>query len=139
MAQLEGELRRRVAQARVARLATARPDARPHVVPITFALLDDAVVTAIDHKPKTTTSLQRLRNIEARPVASVLVDHYDDDWSRLWWVRGDGDARILSEGAEREQAVQRLVEKYEPYRASPPRGPVIMVAVTRWSSWSPSP
>ncbi len=136
MEQLGAELRRRVAQARVARLATVRPDGRPHVVPITFALAGDAVVTAIDHKPKTTTSLQRLRNVAARPAASVLVDHYDDDWSGLWWVRGDGDARILSEGAERERAVARLVEKYGAYRDSPPRGPVIVVAVSRWSWWS---
>ena len=139
MEQLDRELRQRVARARVARLATVRPDGRPHVVPITFALEGDAVVTAIDHKPKTTMSLQRLRNIEARPVASVLVDHYDDDWSRLWWARGDGEARILSEGAERERAVERLVEKYEPYVDSRPRGPVIVVAVSRWSWWSPSP
>ncbi len=139
MEQLDAELRQRVARARVARLATVRPDGRPHVVPITFALDGDAVVTAVDHKPKTTTSLQRLRNIEARPVASVLVDHYDDDWSALWWVRGDGDARVVSEGAERERAVRRLVEKYDPYRDSPPRGPVIVLAVTRWSCWSSSP
>ncbi len=136
MEQLVPELRERVARARVARLATVRPDGQPHVVPITFALEGDTVVTAVDHKPKTTTSLQRLRNVEARPVASVLVDHYDDDWSRLWWVRGDGDVRILSEGAERERAVERLVEKYEAYRDSPPRGPAIVVAVSRWSSWS---
>jgi PPOX class probable F420-dependent enzyme len=114
-----------------------RPDGHPHVVAITFALLGDAVVTAIDHKPKTTTSLQRLRNIEARPVASVLVDHYEHDWSRLWWVRGDGAARVVAEGQEREQAVERLVEKYGPYRDSPPGGPVIVVTVSRWASWSP--
>ncbi len=139
MERLDAELRQRVAQARVARLATVRPGGEPHVVPITFALRGDAVVTAIDHKPKTTTSLQRLRNIEAHPVASVLVDHYDDDWSRLWWVRGDGAASIVTGGEARDQAVERLVEKYPPYRDSPPRGPVIVVEVSRWSSWSPSP
>ncbi|HEV3402082.1 MAG TPA: TIGR03668 family PPOX class F420-dependent oxidoreductase [Acidimicrobiales bacterium] len=137
MEQLDAELRERVARASVARLATVRPDGHPHLVPVTFALVGDAVVTAIDHKPKTTTSLQRLRNIEARPVASVLVDHYEYDWSRLWWVRGDGAARVVAEGQEREQAVERLVEKYEPYRESPPRGPVIWVTVNRWASWSP--
>jgi PPOX class probable F420-dependent enzyme len=137
MERLDAELRERVAQAPVARLATVRPDGRPHVVPVTFALVGDAVVTAIDHKPKTTTSLQRLRNIEARPVASVLVDHYEPDWSRLWWVRGDGAARVVSEGPERDQAVERLVEKYEHYRDAPPHGPVIWVTVSRWASWSP--
>ncbi len=123
-------------EARVARLATVRPDAHPHVVPITFALDGDTVVTVIDHKPKTTMSLQRLENIEARPVASVIVDHYDDDWSRLWWVRGDGGARIVFEGTAREQAIERLAAKYPPYRESPPRGPVIVVSVDHWASWS---
>ena len=137
MEQLDTELRERVARAPVARLATVRPDGHPHVVPVTFALVGDAVVTAIDQKPKTTTSLQRLRNVEAHPVASVLVDHYDDDWSRLWWARGDGAARVVAEGPERAEAVDRLVEKYERYRRSPPRGPVIWVTVSRWVSWSP--
>jgi PPOX class probable F420-dependent enzyme len=135
--ELEAELRRRVERVPVARLATVRPDGRPHVVPITFALEGDSVVTAVDHKPKTTTSLQRLRNIEARPVASVLVDNYEEDWSRLWWARGDGAARIVAEGAEREEAVERLVEKYRQYRETPPRGPVIVVSVSRWVTWSP--
>lgn len=137
MDELDAELRRRVEQAPVARLATVRPDGDPHVVPITFALEENMVVTAVDHKPKTTTSLQRLRNIEARPAASVLVDHYDDDWSGLWWVRGDGAARIVTGGTEREQAVERLVAKYEQYREAPPRGPVIVVTVGRWAVWSP--
>ncbi|HEX2043739.1 MAG TPA: TIGR03668 family PPOX class F420-dependent oxidoreductase [Acidimicrobiales bacterium] len=137
MEELDAELRRRVQRAPVARLATVRPDGGPHVVPITFALEGDTVVTAVDHKPKTTTSLQRLRNIEARPAASVLVDHYDDDWSNLWWVRGDGAARIVTGGTEREQAVERLGAKYEQYREQPPRGPVIVVTVKRWAVWSP--
>ncbi|HEX2063319.1 MAG TPA: TIGR03668 family PPOX class F420-dependent oxidoreductase [Acidimicrobiales bacterium] len=136
MEQLDPELRHEVAEAPVARLATVRPDGRPHVVPITFALDGDVIVTAVDHKPKTTTSLQRLRNIDAHPVASVVVDHYEDDWSRLWWVRGDGTARIVTEGPERERAVERLVDKYSPYRQNPPLGPVIRVDVDRWASWS---
>ena len=80
--------------------------------------------------------LQRLKNIEAHPVASVIIDHYDDDWSRLWWVRGDGDARIIFEGSDHAQAVTRLAEKYEPYRHRLPEGPVIAVTVIRWTSWS---
>lgn len=128
-------VRERIAHAPVARLATVRPDGRPHVVPITFALDGDTIVTAVDHKPKTTTSLQRLRNIEAHPVASVLVDHYEDDWSRLWWARGDGTARIVAGGAARDRAIERLVDKYEPYRRTPPGGPVIVVTVRRWTSW----
>jgi PPOX class probable F420-dependent enzyme len=134
---LDPDLRERLGQVRVARLGTIRPDGHPHVVPITFALDGDTVVTVIDHKPKTTSSLQRLRNIRANPVASVLVDHYDDDWDRLWWIRGDGEARIVEEGVERDSAVDLLVARYGPYRARRPEGPVIVVAVRRWTSWSP--
>lgn len=133
---LDPGLRERARRAPVARLATVRPDGRPHIVPITFALDGDTIVTAIDQKPKTTTSLQRLRNIEAHPVASVVIDHYEDDWSRLWWVRGDGTARIVREGAAREHAVERLADKYLPYRQSAPQGPLIIVVVDRWTSWS---
>ncbi len=137
MGVLDPDLHRRVVAAPVARLATVRPDGRPHVVPITFAVDGDTIVTAIDHKPKTTTSLQRLRNIEARAVASVIVDHYDDDWSRLWWVRADGRAQILELGDAREEAVERLVAKYPQYSDTRPRGPVIVVTVENWASWSP--
>jgi PPOX class probable F420-dependent enzyme len=136
MGDLEAAMRDRVTDARVARLATVRPDGRPHVVPITFAVDADTIVTAIDHKPKTTTSLQRLRNIESHPGVSVLVDHYEDDWTRLWWVRADGTARLASEGPERERAIGRLVDKYPPYRSDPPSGPVIVVTVESWASWS---
>jgi PPOX class probable F420-dependent enzyme len=136
MVQLAGEDRRRVDEARVARLATVRPDGRPHVVAVTFAFDGTTIVTAIDHKPKTTTSLQRSRNIQANPVASVLVDNYDDDWSQLWWLRGDGSARLAADGPRRQQAIDRLAAKYAQYRHDPPDGPVIVVTVERWSSWS---
>ena len=130
-------MRERVAGALVARLATVRPDGQPHVVPITFALEGDTIVTAIDHKPKTTANLQRLRNIQAHPGASVLVDHYEDDWSQLWWVRGDGSAGVITQGAARERAIAQLADKYAPYLDNPPRGPVIIVTVAHWTSWSP--
>jgi PPOX class probable F420-dependent enzyme len=136
MEQLGPDERRRVTGARVARLATVRPDGRPHVVAVTFVFDSRTLVTAVDHKPKTTTSLQRLRNIEAHPVASVLVDHYDDDWSQLWWVRADGSARVVPDGPERQEAVDRLTVKYPQYREDPPDGPVIVVTVEHWSSWS---
>jgi PPOX class probable F420-dependent enzyme len=144
---LEPALERRVAEAPVARLATVRPDGRPHIVPITFALDADTIVIAVDHKPKTTTDLQRLRNIGANPAVSVIVDHYEEDWSRLWWVRGDGAARVVEPGgpsgrprgagASWDEAIARLAEKYEPYRETPPRGPAIIVAVEHWTAWSP--
>ena len=133
---LDPELRGRAVRAPAARLATLRPDGHPHIVPITFALDGDTIVTAVDHKPKTTSSLQRLRNIQADPRASVIVDHYEDDWSRLWRVRGDGTARIVLDGLTREHAIARLVDKYPPYRESLPEGPVIVVSVEHWTSWS---
>jgi PPOX class probable F420-dependent enzyme len=134
---LDPEVRNRVAGARVARLATVRPDGRPHVVPITFVLRDSQIMCAIDHKPKTTTDLQRIRNINANPAASVVVDHYDEDWSGLWWVRADGAARVLSDGETWQAALSLLTDKYAPYRETPPRGSVIVVTVERWASWSP--
>src|SRR6266851_419643 len=90
------EMRRRIDGAQVARLATVGRDGRPHIVPITFAMNDATIYFAIDFKPKKTTDLQRLRNIEANPSVSVLVDHYEADWTKLWWVRVDGSARIVS-------------------------------------------
>src|SRR5438552_12363668 len=108
MPDLDSHMRRRVEAARVARLATVRPDGRPHVVPITFAIAGDTIVTAVDDKRKRTTGLQRLRNVAAHPEVSVLVDHYDDEWSRLWWVRADGSARVVHEGDPHERAVALL-------------------------------
>jgi PPOX class probable F420-dependent enzyme len=125
-----------VAAARVARLATTRPDGRPHLVPITFALDVEVLLTAVDHKPKTTTALQRLENIASNPAVSVLVDHYEDDWSRLWWVRLDGSAEILTGGRDRERAIQLLAGKYPAYRSIHPEGPVIRIAIERWTAWS---
>lgn len=133
---LAPELRRRVMQARVARLATIRPDGYPHIVPVTFAFDGERIVTAIDHKPKTTTDLQRLKNIEAHAVASVMVDHYEDDWSRLWWVRGDASAEIVHDGPSRGRAIAQLTVKYAQYQDNPPRGPVIVLTIERWVSWS---
>ncbi len=129
-------MRQRVRDAPVARLATVRPDGHPHVVPITYAIDGDTIVTAVDHKPKTTTRLQRVKNIEAHPEVSLVIDNYDDDWSRLWWVRADGSASIVNGGAGRERAIQWLVDKYQGYRGQPPRGPLIIVEVQRWTSWS---
>ena len=133
---LDADMRRRVEAARIARLATVRPDGRPHIVPITFALDGETIVTAVDHKPKTTSSLQRLRNIESHPAVSVIIDHYDDDWSGLWWARADGTARIRGQPDLHDRAVTLLVEKYPQYHEHPPLGPLIVVAVETWTSWS---
>jgi PPOX class probable F420-dependent enzyme len=135
--QMEPATRReRVALARVARLATVGPDGAPHLVPCCHALLGDVVYTAVDDvKPKGSLVLQRLENLRVEPRAAVLVDHYDDDWSTLWWIRGDGSARLLDTGAERERAIDVLAEKYEQYTEARPPGTVIALDIVRWSAW----
>ena len=124
----------RFATARVARLATVTPGGAPHLVPIVFALVGDVIHTAVDGKPKRTRRLRRLANIAANPRVSVLADHYEDDWSRLWWVRADGVARILESSAV---GLAALTERYPQYRATPPPGPFLEITVERWSAWQP--
>jgi PPOX class probable F420-dependent enzyme len=125
----------RFAQATVARLATVTPEGMPHVVPVVFALRDDVVYTAVDAKPKTTQRLRRLANIESNPRASMLVDHYADDWTQLWWVRVDGIAAIHRDGQTMHTGYELLRAKYAQYQVVSLDGPVIAVAVHRWSSW----
>jgi len=124
----------------VAHLATADLTGQPHVVAICFALARDAIVTAVDRKPKRDRRLKRLDNVRVNARASVLVDHYEDDWSALWWARADGRARVLDrDDPGHGAAIAALVERYAQYRSSPPDGPVIEVAVERWSSWRAEP
>ena len=133
------EMRRRINDVMVARLATVGRDGRPHLVPITFAADDDGTLYfAIDQKPKKSVDLQRLRNIEANPAVCVLVDHYDDDWTTLWWVRIDGSARIVGEGPDFERAIAMLTERYAQYRSVRPLGPVAVIRVERMTGWSAS-
>ncbi|MEU4236325.1 TIGR03668 family PPOX class F420-dependent oxidoreductase [Actinoplanes sp. NPDC026619] len=120
------------ASARVARLATVGPDSTPHLVPIVFAVTGSTIHTAVDHKPKHTRNLRRLTNITANPRVTVLADHYDEDWSQLWWVRADGAATVLDESPETLAALQA---KYPQYLDIPPAGPYLRIAVDRWSSW----
>ncbi|GAA4386279.1 TIGR03668 family PPOX class F420-dependent oxidoreductase [Tsukamurella soli] len=127
--------RARFVAARVARLATVGADGRPHLVPVTFAVDGDVVAFAIDHKPKSTTDLRRLRNIAGNPAVSLLVDVYDDDWERLWWVRADGRAGLAAPG-ERAEAVARLAGKYPQYRERVPDGAVVLTRVTEWRGWA---
>jgi PPOX class probable F420-dependent enzyme len=126
-------LRERVRTARVGRLATVRPDGRPHVVPVCFAVVGDAIVTAVDAKPKTTRSLVRLDNVRAHPDVTLLVDHYADDWSTLWWVRVDAQARVE---AMRDDWATALAEKYEQYARTPPPGPVIVLVPRQFHGWA---
>lgn len=135
-----GEARARFAEARVARLATADADGRPHLVPIVFALLDDDLYSAIDLKPKAhggpNVRLRRLDNLRANPAVSVLVDDYTEDWQQLWWARADGTARVIAATeAEAARAIAALSQRYPQYRDAPPPGPVIAIAVDRWSGW----
>lgn len=125
----------------IARLATSTPDGTPHLVPVVFAVDGDSrpghdvVYTAVDAKPKTTRRLRRLANIESNPRVSLLVDHYADDWTRLWWVRADGIAAIHSEGQAMDTGYRLLRAKYPQYQSVPLDGPVIAVTVRRWSGW----
>jgi PPOX class probable F420-dependent enzyme len=125
----------RVTGARVARLATTDPDGRPHLVPIVFAVEGNTLYSAVDRKPKRSTRLRRIENARARPDVTVLVDHYDDDWTRLWWVRLRGRARVLDEGEELLRALRLLADKYPQYRSEPPSGPVLAVDVTEVRAW----
>ncbi len=163
------EQRAMVAGARVARLATLRPDGTARLVPITFVLLDGLVCSAVDDvKPKRSPRLARLDDVRRDPRAAVLVDRYSDDWAQLWWVRIDGTATVHEPGAHEsgahetgahetgahetgaretgahetsavaERARAALADKYVPYAAMPPQGPVLVLTPTRWTGWSAS-
>jgi PPOX class probable F420-dependent enzyme len=119
----------------VAMLATVGPDSAPHVVPVVFAVHADVIYTAVDAKRKSTRRLRRLINIESNPRVSLLVDHYADDWSQLWWVRADGLAAIHYSGEEMANGYALLRRKYVQYQRIALDGPVVTVEVQRWSSW----
>ncbi|MFA9430545.1 TIGR03668 family PPOX class F420-dependent oxidoreductase [Egicoccus sp. AB-alg2] len=133
------EARRRFAAARVARLATVAPDGMPHLVPVVHAVEGDRVHFVVDHKRKRTTRLRRLENLRHDPRCALLVDHYDEDWSRLWWVRADGSAEIVDAPAADHPGLSLLVQRYRAYRESVPPGPLVVVTVRRWSGWLASP
>jgi PPOX class probable F420-dependent enzyme len=128
------QAREQFAAARVARLATADRDGVPHLVPVVFAVDEDRIYTVTDAKPKRTTALRRLHNVRENPAVAVLVDHYDEDWARLWWVRADGHGRVLEpDEPEAVHAIGLLVARYPQQRAT---GAVLAVDVQRWSGWS---
>jgi PPOX class probable F420-dependent enzyme len=125
----EDDALRRLSLARVARLATSA-DGQPHIVPVTFAIRDRVIVIAIDHKPKSTRNLKRLRNIAGNNKVSLLADEYAEDWSRLWWVRADGIASVTDEPEP------LLIEKYPQYRENPPEGPYIRIQAGTITGWA---
>jgi PPOX class probable F420-dependent enzyme len=129
-------VRERVAASRVARLGTVDPNGRPHLVPIVFVLDGDTLYSAVDGKPKRSRTLRRIENARRNPQVTVLVDRYDEDWSRLWWVRLRGHARVLDDGEEASRALTLLTEKYEQYRHAPPGLPVLAIDVGDWRGWS---
>jgi len=133
------ECLRRFIAVPVVRLATTGADGWPHLVPVTFDADATTVVFAVDHKPKRTWDLRRLRNIAENPRVAFLADAYDEDWRRLWWVRADGHADVVTSGSEHESAVARLVARYPQYAAVPPAGPVVVARVERWSGWAADP
>ena len=132
-------LRERAAATPVARLATVEASGRPHLVPCCFALDGDVAYSVVDHKPKRSVTLRRLDNIRANPSVCLLVDHYEDDWTALWWARFDGHARLLTDGPEHASAIALLCTKYPQYRATPPSGTVVAIDITACRTWSATP
>ena len=120
----------------MARLATTCPHGRPHIVPIVFALEGDTLYSAVDRKPKRSQTLQRIENARARPDVTILVDHYTEDWTQLWWIRLRGRARVLDEGKERAHALELLAQKYPQYRDEPPDGAVLAVDIAETRAWN---
>ena len=115
----------------------APPTAPPaRLVPVTFAWHRGTVVWAVDRvKPTRPGPLRRERDLAADPRVAVLVDHYDEDWTALWWVELQGTAATL-EGEAAEAALDALAGRYPPYRAARPPGPVVAVTPRRWAWWS---
>ncbi|MGW0042045.1 TIGR03668 family PPOX class F420-dependent oxidoreductase [Rhodococcus sp. NPDC003348] len=133
----EQERQSRFARARVATLGTVTADGAPHLVPVVFALAGDVVYSAVDDKPKSTRRLRRLDNIRSTGRVSLLVDGYDEDWTRLWWIRVDGDANVVdATSAVGNAGIRALVDKYPQYDANTPGGPVIVVRPRHWASWA---
>ena len=132
----ESELLELLSAARVATLATIRTDGRVDLVPVTFAFDDRKVVTAIDHKKKSTTELKRLENIKQFPEVTLLVDRYnDDDWKQLWWVRIRGRAKVHQSGSEFDHASDLLSDRYTQYAEKRPKGPAIVIERTELTGW----
>ena len=129
-------------QARVGRLATASAGGEPHVIPACFVFDGTCLYSAIDAKPKRVPAprLRRLLNLRANPRASLVVDHYDEDWARLRYVLVIGRAEILEAGPDRERALTLLREKYPQYRAMANfgQGPVIRITPERVVGWRAS-
>ncbi|MEA2389499.1 MAG: hypothetical protein QOG41_2272 [Thermoleophilaceae bacterium] len=133
--QLPGWARVLIDDSQVARLGFLDADGRPRVLPVTFAALDDALWSAVDHKPKRATGreLARVRWLRTNPAAALTVDVYSDDWDRLAWVQVLGDVEIHDEPAA--GVLDALAAKYPPYLERPPAGPYLRLAPERCLCW----
>ncbi len=120
------------ATARVARVATIDPDGTPNLVPLVFALEGDTIFSVVDAKPKRSIRLQRLANVRRDPRVTVLFDHYDEDWSHLWWVKARGVARVTEDV---EDVMARLRSKYAQYETVAAEEIGLIIDVQRWSGW----
>ena len=129
--------RRFLAAQRVGHLATADGAGAPHVVPVCFALAEATLYITIDEKPKRTDRpLKRVTNIFDNPSVAVVVDRYDEDWTKLGWVMLRGRADILGDGAEHREAQALLRARYPQLRAMRiEQFPVIAVRIERATSW----
>lgn len=130
------QARRRFAAARVAVLATVDSTGAPHLVPVTFAVEGSTVWSAVDGKPKRGGPLRRHANIRADPRVSLLAQHWNEDWSALWWVRADGTGAVVDEPATVARVAGLLRAKYPQYGHVAVGGPVIEVTVRVWRGWA---
>jgi PPOX class probable F420-dependent enzyme len=145
MASWTAEARHFLDAHRVGHLATAGADGAPHVVPVCYAVDDSALYFVADEKPKRRPprELLRLRNLRENPRAAVVVDEYNDDWTRLAWVLVRGPARVVTEPERHAAALVLLRARYPQYRAmrldDPARNPVVRVAAERVVLWRAAP
>jgi PPOX class probable F420-dependent enzyme len=131
----------RLSRARVATLGTIGPDGFTHLVPCCFAVEGTVLYSAVDDKPKISPRLRRLDNVSADERVTLLVDHYDEEWERLWWIRASGTARVLpsvaaDQPSEHDRAVRLLLAKYTQYATHRLDGPVLAVTLSRWRTWT---
>jgi PPOX class probable F420-dependent enzyme len=133
------EIRAKLEMARVARLATLDAQRTPHAVPICFVYDGSAFYSAIDRKPKRAapSRLARLKNIEETPQVALLVDHYDEDWTRLWYILVRGEAELVSATAEHKLAIELLRAKYPQYNLNmlADDAPVLRITPVRITAW----
>lgn len=142
MVQLSEAQARWLTTSPVGRLATASASGAPHVIPVCYAFDGQVIYSVLDQKPKSAPllRLRRVRNIQANPQVSLVVDHYEDDWQRLGYLMVTGRAEVLLDGDERARAVRLLREKYHQYRTMDvDANPVIKIVPDKIVGWGAVP